>query len=85
MVELKNLLDRFNNLLFSNEAKTEAIKKAVFEATGIEIKKEEVRIKNSTIFLNIKPLYKNEIFLKQEKILSILKELLPKNPPGAIR
>ena len=41
--------------------------------------------KNNIIYLNIKPIYKNEIMLKQEQIFLKLKEILGKKTPTALR
>jgi hypothetical protein len=85
MIEIKDLLVRFNNILLSEEGNKEIIRKIISEIIDVEIKKEDIKIKNSVIYLNIKPIYKNEIFLKQEKILSRLEESLGKKSPQNIR
>jgi hypothetical protein len=51
----------------------------------VDIKSEDIKIKNNIIYLNIKPIYKNEIFIKQEKIFLALKESLGKKAPEVIR
>ena len=84
MIEIKDLLARFSNLLLGEEGKKEAIRKIISEVIKVEIKSEDIKIKNSTIYLNIKPIYKNEIFIKQEEILLKLKESLGKKSPTAL-
>ena len=78
MIEIKDLLARFNNLLASEEVKKTSIKNVISQIIGVEIKSEDIKIKNNTIYLNIKPIYKNEIFIKQEKILFSLKRIFRK-------
>ena len=85
MIELKDLLSRFNNILLSEEGKKETVRKTISEVIGVEIKSEDIKVKNGTIYLNIKPIYKNEIFIKHEQILSKLKEAFGKASPGEIR
>jgi hypothetical protein len=85
MIEIKDLLSRFNNILLSEEGKKETIRKIISEVIGVKIKSEDLKIKNGTIYLNIKPIYKNEILLKQDKILSSLEESLGKKTPKDIR
>jgi len=85
MIEIKDLLTRFNNLLLSEEVKKETIRKIISGVIKVEINSKDIKIKNSTIYLNIKPIYKNEIFLKQEQILLMLKESLGKKTPRGIR
>ena len=85
MIELKDLLLRFNSLLKSGELQNENVRSVITEVTGISIKPEDIKIKNATVYLNIKPIYKNEIFLKQEKILSQLRETLGSKSPTTLR
>lgn len=85
MIEIKDLLLKFGNLLLSEEAKKEAIKNVISGIVGVKIKNEDIKIKNGTVYLSIKPIYKNEIFLKQEKILALLQENLGKKSPKNIR
>jgi len=85
MIEIKDLLVRFNNLLFSEEIKKSSIIEVIKQVVGVEIKSEDVKIKNNIIYLNIKPIYKNEIFLKQEQLFLALKDSLGKKTPEGIR
>lgn len=85
MIEIKDLLLRFNNILLSEEIKKETIKNIISEVIKISIKKESIEIKNGVIYLDIKPIYKNEIFLKRDKIFSLLKESFGKKSPQDLR
>jgi hypothetical protein len=85
MVEIKDLLGKFGDLLASSKDKKQAIKNAVFEATGIKLKEEEIQIKNGTVYLNVKPIYKNEVLLKRDKINSLLESYLGQKKPGDFR
>ena len=78
MIEIKDLLIRFNNLLFSEEVKKNSIIEILYQTIGVKIKPEDIKIKSNTVFLNIKPIYKNEILLKKDEINSKLKESLGK-------
>jgi len=85
MIEIKDLLVRLDKLLLSKETKKKFIKDVLIEITGIQIKTQDIEIKNNVIYLDIKPIYKNEIFLKQDQIFLKLKESLGKNFPQNIR
>jgi hypothetical protein len=85
MIEIKDLLAKFNNILLGEEGKKEAIRKIISEVINAEIRSEDIKIKNGTICLNIKPIYKNEILIKQDKIFLKLKESLGKKIPENIR
>jgi hypothetical protein len=84
MIEIKDLLLRFNNLLLSEEVKKNSIIDILYQTIGIKIKPEELKIKNNTVYLNIKPIYKNEILLKKDEINLKLKESLGKKAPRNI-
>jgi hypothetical protein len=81
MIEIKDLLARFNNILLSEEGKKEIIRKTISDIIKTEIESQDIKLKNNIIYLNIKPIYKNEIFVKQDQILLKLKELLDKKVP----
>ncbi len=85
MIEVRDLLSRFEHILLKEENKSTYVKQAILETTGIDIPKESIQIKNGTVYLDIKPIYKSEIFLKQEQIFKKIQEFFSKNPPKKIR
>lgn len=85
MIEIKDLLTRFSNLLLSGEANKKLIQEVIFEVTRVRIQTKDMEIKNGTLYLNTKPIYKNELFLKREEILFKLRESLGKRSPTEIR
>ena len=82
MIEIKDLLHKWDGVLTSGEAKKESVRKIISEVIGIQIKKEDLEIKNNIIYLNIKPIYKNEILLKKEKISGMLQDYFGKRAPN---
>jgi hypothetical protein len=85
MIEIKDLLGRFNNILLSENGRADSVRNIISEIIKVEIKPEDVKIKNGVIYLNIKPIYKNEILLKRERILLKLEETFGKKIPKEIR
>ncbi len=85
MVELKDLLSRFSGLLQSGESKTESVREIIKKATNLDIKKEDIKIKDGIIYLNIKPIYKSEIYLKKDRIIEEMEILFGKKSPSNIR
>ncbi|HNW71400.1 MAG TPA: hypothetical protein PKZ36_01165 [Candidatus Paceibacterota bacterium] len=85
MIEIKDLLLRFNGFLLSEEIKKEYIQSVISDIVNIQIKKEDIKIKNGTLFLNIKPIYKSEIFMKRDQIFFELEKKLGKKAPKNIR
>ena len=85
MIEIKDLLARFNNILLSEEGKKKAVGDIISLIIGVQIKSGDINIKNGIIYLNIKPIYKNEILLKQDQIFLKLEESFGKKTPKNIR
>ncbi|MEK7564543.1 MAG: hypothetical protein AAB510_03200 [Patescibacteria group bacterium] len=85
MIEIKDLLSKFDNILVKGGLKVELIREALYEVLGIEVKREDVKIKNNIIYLNIKPIYKNEILIRQEEIYNILLKRIGEKAPKKIR
>lgn len=85
MIEIKDLLSKFNKLLLSKEGRVDSIRNIISEVIGVKIEKEDIKIKNNIIYLKIKPIYKNEILLKQDIIYLKLKEAFNEKAPRDIR
>jgi hypothetical protein len=85
MIEIKDLLARFNTILASEEIKSASVASVLEQVIGVKVKKEDIKIKNNTVYLNIKPIYKNEIFLHKDRIDSLLEMALGKKTPDNIR
>jgi hypothetical protein len=85
MIEIKDLLAKWSGILLSEEAKKETTRKIIEQTINISIKSEDVKLKGGTIFLNIKPIYKSEILLKQNKILEKLEVAFGGKAPKELR
>ncbi len=79
MIEIKELLGKFHKILSQEGYKKQIILSTLEDILKIKIKQEDLVIKNQNIFLNIKPIYKNEIFLHKEEITSKIDHLLGKS------
>jgi hypothetical protein len=85
MIEIKDLLGRFSQILLSEEERKKIVANTISQIINIKINSKQIKIKNNIIYLDIKPLYKNEIFIKQNQIFLKLKEVFTKNTPEEIR
>ena len=85
MIEIKDLLFKFNNILLSEEIKKESICDVISEIIGVELKRKDIKIINNVVYLDIKPIYKNEIFIKRDIVDIKLKKLLGKKTPNDLR
>ncbi|HEY4477673.1 MAG TPA: hypothetical protein VJB09_00150 [Candidatus Paceibacterota bacterium] len=74
MIEIKDLLQRFEKILGHEVVKIGLIQDVIKNLVGIDVTKDHIKIKGTTLVLNIKPIYKNEILLKKSAILQSLKE-----------
>jgi len=85
MIEIKDLLINFEKLLGDKGIRKDIISNILFETVGLKIKTEDIEIKNGTLFLNAKPIYKNEIFIKRDLILEKIKQSLNGGHPKDVR
>ena len=82
MIEIKDLLLNLKNTLLAEGYRKEEIRRIISEQIKIQIETKDIERKNGIIYLNIKPIYKNEIFLKKEQIFSELKKTLGQKSPS---
>ena len=73
MIELKDLLGRFEKLISKEEIKSEVLAQVLSKYVKVKIEKKDIAITNDNIFLKIKPIYKNELFLHKEEIQKEIK------------
>lgn len=85
MIEIKDLLSRFEDILVSEEGKKGCVVDAIKKAVNVTVKTKDIEIKNGTIYLNIKPIYKNTIFLKKSEIMEEIESCLGKKSPKQMR
>ena len=85
MIEIKDLLLVFRDALFSEEIKKDSIKNVLKQVVNLDINREDIEIKKGVLYLNIKPIYKNEILIKKDEINARLREILGKKSPSSIR
>ncbi len=85
MIEIKDLLARFDNILLSGEFQKDAVRRVISDYINTTISSEDIEIKNGTVYLNIKPIFKNEILIKRVKIDEALEKVLGKRSPREIR
>ncbi len=69
MKNIADFLNKFKIIVKNKSDLKEIVTGVFFEETKIKLEDSDYKIKNGTIYLNIKPIYKNEIFFKKEKIL----------------
>ncbi len=79
MIELKDLLSRFDKILSSNTARKNIVAETIKEVAGLDVETKNINIKGDTIYLFIKPIYKNELLLKKDMFFRELEKKLDKN------
>jgi hypothetical protein len=74
MNSISGFLQKFLNLEKDNNTKLSIILDVIKKETGIELKKEMLEIKNDNLKIKCNPVFRNEIFMHQEKIEDELKK-----------
>lgn len=72
MIEIKDLLAKFDKLINNEQVKIDLIREAIRDVIGIDIERNKIKFIQGTLYLDIKPIYKNEIFINKEKIFAHL-------------
>ncbi len=85
MFEIKDLLSRFENLLNKGQGNKKILVDLLESVVKIKINTENIRIQNGVLYLDTKPIYKNEILIKKSQLLQTFKESLGKKAPIDIR
>lgn len=67
-------LDKFKKAIGFSGLEKEIVLDLIKKEFGISLEKEDVRIFKKIIYLNISPVFKNEILIRKDKILKSLKE-----------
>jgi len=84
MFNIGDFLVKFKQLTPPDKEIKEVFCETVFNIIKIKINKNNIDVKNKTIFINENSFVKNEIFLHQNKILEYMKNRLGKNSPKKI-
>lgn len=71
---MKSLLAKPHARIHAHQNLKKTITEVLTRELGVELARSAVRIKHGTIFISGHPALKNEIQLKKEKIISLLKE-----------
>lgn len=74
MKNLFNLLERFSKSLNKDTLAKEAVAQVVFRHTRVNLKPENINLKDGVLEISASPVFKNEINLKESAIKSDLKE-----------
>ncbi|OHA60119.1 MAG: hypothetical protein A2589_00360 [Candidatus Vogelbacteria bacterium RIFOXYD1_FULL_46_19] len=70
---IKNLLDKYNRLGGEGERQKKVVVEVIKDLTGLKIENSQVLIRGSEIILNVPPVVKSEVFLRQIVILKVIK------------
>ena len=63
MIEIKDLLTRFDNILLSEQSKKEAVRRVLSQTVNLEISSNDIEIKNGTVYLKILTILKVSFIL----------------------
>ncbi|PIT96529.1 hypothetical protein COT82_02735 [Candidatus Campbellbacteria bacterium CG10_big_fil_rev_8_21_14_0_10_35_52] len=76
MFNISNFLEKFKNITPPNKFIKDIFISVVKNTTNILLKKNDLDVRNGTIFISTDPIIKNEIFLQKDEIMKqIVKNL----------
>ena len=76
MIEVKDLLGKFKNLLNKEEGKKLAVREVFKKSFDLDLDNDSMKFSDRVLFLNIKPILKNEIFLKKDFFISEINSMI---------
>lgn len=76
MFNISSFLEKFKNITHPDKFIKDEFIGVAKDILGINIKKENIAVRDGKIFLSVDPIVKNEIFLRKEAVLENLKERL---------
>lgn len=74
MLNISGFLEKFLKLDKSNKQLRQALLSTIKEITGVELKNEDLDLKEETVYLKCSPIFRNQIFMHKEAIEGRLKE-----------
>lgn len=74
MKDFQALLSRISSVLGSDTRLKSSVRDAVKECTGGDIKDEDIHMKDGILSLTASPALKSEIILKEERVLTCIRE-----------
>jgi topoisomerase IA-like protein len=75
---ISNFLEIFKNLKPTDTYIQEAFIETVKEVMNVELSKSEIKVQKYTLFLNVHPALKTELYLRKKEILETLGKKLKK-------
>lgn len=76
MFNISNFLEKFKNITPPDKFVKDVLISVVKEVANIDIEKDNIDVRNGTIFISVDPIIKNEIFLRKSEIMQNLTEKL---------
>lgn len=84
--KIDKFLERFTVIKPSKDWAKEEIAKVLKQIFNMEFKPEDIEFRNGTVFVKTSnAVLKNEIFMRKNQILDLLKQKFSKHPPFDIR
>ena len=74
---INGFLEKFKTLLFKGEEVSKVIAEIIEKYTKFPIEINKIKVKGTTIKINGSPMFRNEILIHKQKILSDIANLLP--------
>jgi len=69
MFNISSFLSKFSKNINNNSLIKEEICKSILKRTNLDIKPEDIIVRNNIIYINITPVFKSKIFINKKDIL----------------
>jgi hypothetical protein len=74
MLQLASYLERFKLILPTERVTRNAVSLVVEELCGVLLRDQDIRVQQGVVLLTIHPIHKNEILLRKNEIVELLKK-----------
>jgi hypothetical protein len=73
MFNISDFLEKFKKFDQDKTLQTENIQKSIENVVGVKVDKKDIRIKEGILHIQGSPALRQEVFLKKESLLSLIK------------
>ena len=78
MLSISSFLEKFTKILNTSTLVRGFLIDIIKKEINYDIDVKNIKVQNGIVYLNERPIIKNEIFMKKNKILSELNQLIPR-------
>jgi hypothetical protein len=85
MKQIGELLERFKTLKIAHSDVKVAVRETLYSLLSIDVDEASIRVSGDVVFVQVRPIVKNQILLQKETILEELKKTLGQKAPRDVK